>query len=216
MHFIFAALVPNPEDRLTDQLIRVYRSEGEDAAAVVLADRLGLSSAVTGLHNVQRLERCAEYFQTIGARKLTAALWVALIGILRNSGEMERCAYYFNDLGSFLLDVGDDRAFMCFHNALRLTRSPGRRMRTLGRLGDASVLIRRNHERARRFYKATVLVGDRAGCNPIHIEQAKIRIKELELDREGRHREFDSMRENAARDRVLLWALLRHLKVPSL
>lgn len=142
--------------------------------------------------------------------------WINIITGPAGPEAAERRAYAYNDLGSFLRDAGDDRCFECFICALRLTRSPGRKMRTLGRLGDAAVLLHRDYERARKFYRAAIIVGNRAGCNPLHVQQARSRLEEIDLDRLGRHEEFNARRKDAASHNRAILPLLRDLEVPPL
>lgn len=129
-----------------------------------------------------------------GADDLLPELLCPLISRLLARGDREQAAYHINDLGLFLAQSGDRRAVDCFHQSLRLTRSPGRRMRTLGRLGEFHGIILRDAVRARRYYKAAIFVGDLAGYNPLHIEQARFRLKELEADQAGMSQVFVSWR----------------------
>jgi hypothetical protein len=89
-------------------------------------------------------------------------------------------------------------------------------MRTLGRLGDAAILLNRDYDQARKFYRAAIIVGDRAGCNPLHVQQTRFRLEEMDLDRQGRHEEFNARRRDAASHNRALLPLLRDLEVPPL
>ncbi len=140
----------------------------------------------------------------------------AIIDDLKKVDDREMRAYKFNELGIFLGKLGDDRCIECFENACRLTEYPGRKMRTLGRLGDAYCLIRQDWDRATKFYLACISLGDYANSNPIHVWQARFRLDDIESDRRGENREFDEMRGEIMMNSDVSAALVEDLEIPSL
>lgn len=89
-------------------------------------------------------------------------------------------------------------------------------MRTLGRLGIAWAAIHRDHDRARKFFKAAIVVGDKAGYNPLHVEESRMLTKELDLDKEGHSDEFAERRRAMVEGQKKFALLLRQLEVPPL
>jgi len=140
----------------------------------------------------------------------------ALIRDLKKGNDPEQRAYNFNQLGMILGQLGDDRCIECFENACRLTDSAGAKMRILGRIGDAYLLIRQDHDRAVKFYEASITVGDRADYNPLHVWEARFRLDALEEDRRGENREFEEMRGEIILNSDLSASLVGNLEIPSL
>ena len=208
--------MPNIPPSASFRIISHFRKHGEAATAAMLRSFIGdVPRTFSDLERLD-LDRLADFFVLFNVPSLAAISWCGLIQALSGPDEIERRAFLLNDLGSYLLAHADERSIQCFISALRLTRSPGRRMRTLGRLGDAHALIQKDWDRAERFYRAAILVGDKAGYNPLHIEQARMRLREVQLDRDGRSQEFQSLRADAAKKFEARSAFLRDLRVPQL
>jgi len=140
----------------------------------------------------------------------------AIIRDLKKVEDREDRAYHFNELGILLGRMGDARAIQCFENACRLTRYAGRKMRVLGRLGDAYCLLKLDWDRAKKFYLACIAVGDRGNCNPLHVWEARFRLDDLEADRRGENREFEEMRGTIIINGDSNAALVGKLEIPSL
>lgn len=138
----------------------------------------------------------------------------AIIRDLNKNKDQEQRAYNYNQLGMYLGKLGDERCIQCFSNACRLTRSPGNKMRILARMGDAHCLIREDWDRARKFYQASISVGDRGNANPLHVWEARFRLEDLEADRRGENREFEEMRGTIIINSDSRDALVGNLKIP--
>ena len=181
-------------------------AEWEDFTAVIEVWRQGrLNDALKRLrmwaarNGPDRLSASIELLQHHRAFVLLPEVLYPLIARLQAQGKPERAAYHLNDLGIFLRDSGDLRAITCFHQALKLTRDKGRRIRTLRRLGDIYVVLLHDAGRARRHYMAAIRAGEQAGDKPTDTEQWGLihRLKELGADEAGFSEMFARLRRDA-------------------
>jgi hypothetical protein len=159
----------------------ICRTQGSRAAYVALNEFLERPMRTWGKKSIQDLERWATEFFNHQVWPLAVLSWIALLLILKAGGEEEKRAYFFNDLGTAFYLTLDSRCFLCFHKALRLTKSPGRRMRTLRRAGRATAVISRDYEKARRWFKAAIFVGEHYRLDPDIVEKIKADLEHIEL-----------------------------------
>jgi hypothetical protein len=176
---------PNPSPSIEPpqssiDLWDVYRTQGGRAALEALNAFVDRPMRAWGKKSIQDLQKWAMIFSGAGVWGLAVPCWVALLLILKAEGEREQRAYFFNDLGTAFTNVLDPRGLPCFHRALRLTKSPGRRMRTLRRIGRALALVKGDFERARRYLYAALRVGLRYRADPAVIESIKEDLIHLE------------------------------------
>jgi hypothetical protein len=181
---------------------------GDIAAALpILLNGLPASS-------IDELVSLAERLEQKRAWSLVFPTWIELIRRFQAVECPERESYFWNDLGLGLLHVGDRRAAQCFKKALSLTSSPGRKMRTIFRLALYHVWLLRDWDRAAQFFQAGIVLGDRRGCNPLHVQQAKMHLQEIELDRRGMSVEFAQARWNIEQGRMACSAQMAKLELP--
>ena len=133
-----------------------------------------------GKKEIERLELRAVAAGNAHDWPAAVRCWTALIRVLRADAERERRAYWLNDLGVAFFLALDRRCFDCFFRALRLTKSPGRRMRTLRRCANASAVIARDYEKARRFYRAAFFVGRKYRLDREALVELREQIERLE------------------------------------
>ena len=157
-----------------------FRAQGSQAAFDTLEAFVSRPSRDWGKKDLQSLERWAIAFGDMRAWPHALLCWCTLLTVLNGAGEEEKRAYFFNDLGTALFLILDRRCFDCFYRALKLTKSPGRRMRTLQRCGNAAAIITRDYEAARRFYRAAFFVGKRFRASPQKLAELRDQIEELE------------------------------------
>ena len=170
----------------------ICRTQGSRAAYVALNEFLERPMRTWGKKSIQDLERWAIEFSSHKVWPLAVLSWIALLLILKAGGEEEKRAYFFNDLGTAFFLTLDSRCFLCFHKALRLTKSPGRRMRTLRRAGRATAVISRDYEKARRWFKAAIFVGERYRLGPDAVEKIRADLEHMELRFEPIRRDLEA------------------------
>lgn len=164
----------------TIDVLQVYRTQGASVAFKALNAYIEKPPGGWGKKAVQDLERWAIAFSGMEVWPLAVLIWIALLLSLKAGGEEEKRAYFFNDLGTAFALILDPRCFQCFFKALRLTKSPGRRMRTLQRYGNSAAIIMREYEKARRYIKAAIFVGERYRLDAKRVGEMKIILQELE------------------------------------
>ncbi len=164
----------------TTDVWEIYKAHGTHAAYDALYRCLGRPMRGWGKKQVQDLERWAIAFGDHRVWPLAVLAWIALLLILKAEGEQEKRAYFFNDLGTAFFLSLDPRCFVCYHRALRLTKSPGRRMRTLRRVGRSMAVLTGNCAKSRRWLNAALLVGQRYRLDPSQVEAIKDDLKHLE------------------------------------
>jgi hypothetical protein len=189
------------------EIIRTWMRGGEEAARPLLVEYIPECST-------EDLRPLVAEMMFLNLYGLAFAALPVLLRRLAAGGDPEREAYSRNDLGIALMRCGDDRALGCFRRALALTKQAGRRMRTMGRLAEHHLIVRRDWERAAKFYRAAIVIGDRAGYNPLHVEQARMRLREIERDRRGESGELDGLRAETARAARVYRDALAVLEMP--
>lgn len=176
-------------------VFEVYRTEDSRAAYKALTEFIDRPMATWGKKSIQDLEQWAIEFGNHQVWPLAVLSWIALLLILKASGEEEKRAYFFNDLGTAFFLTLDSRCFLCFHKALRLTKSPGRRMRTLRRVGRAMAVIARDYAKARRWFKAAIFVGERYRLDPKALAGLKADLDHLEPRFEAIRRDMEAHKD---------------------
>src|SRR5581483_866569 len=161
-------------------VFETFRTRGSQEAFDALEAFVRRPARDWGKKDLESLERWAVGFGAQRAWPHALLCWCVLLTVLTGAGEEEKRAYFFDDLGTALLLILDRRCFDCFYRALRLTKSPGRRMRTLQLCGDAAAIVTRDYDKARRFYRAAFHVGQRYRLGPAKLADLRDQIEELE------------------------------------
>jgi len=161
-------------------VFETFRTRGSQEAFDALEVFVRRPARDWGKKDLQSLERWAVGFGAQRAWPHALLCWCVLLTVLTGAGEEEKRAYFFDDLGTALLLILDRRCFDCFYRALRLAKSPGRRMRTLQLCGDAAAIVTRDYAKARRFYRAAYALGRRYRLGPAKLSELRDQIEELE------------------------------------
>jgi len=157
----------------------------------------------------------ADFFAHFELWRFAVPIWKKIISGLVEPEYCEERAYYLNELGAFLLSAGDGRALECFDGVMRLTNEPARKLLTLGRLGDAHAILKRDLEKSERCFRAARHLAERNGANPLHGEQAKMRLKQVRRELAGElDPELEESRIAALRLGAKNRGLLASLKIP--
>ncbi len=131
------------------------------------------------------------------------------------TGYKEHAVDCLNALGTYLAEAGDHRAILCFHQALTLTCSPGRRVQTLARIADFHALVLSDRARARRYYRQAIRAADHAACDPQWSEALHDRILELEADAAGRSLVLTDLRRRIGERRLERKEAIAALRIPE-
>lgn len=185
---------------LTVDVVEIYRTQGPRAAFDAFNAFVDRPIKSWGKKPIQDLERWAIEFGNHEVWPLAVLSWISLLIILKAGGEEEKRAYFFNDLGTAFFLTLDSRCFLCFHKALRLTKSPGRRMRTLRRVGRAIAVLTRDYEKARRWFRAAIFVGERYRLEPEKVCAIKADLDDTEARFEAIRRDLEVNRDKCLVD----------------